>query len=79
MPLVPPRVVFVPMDGDQPRTPVDWNDPAKQWIEFVGGFQKADGVTRVARPTGVTVGPQGSLFVSDDLTGAIFRIRPAKG
>jgi glucose/arabinose dehydrogenase len=77
-PLVPPRVVFVPMNGDEPRTPVDWNDPAKQWREFVGGFQKADS-TRVARATGVAVGPDGSLFVSDDQAGDIFRIRPVKG
>jgi glucose/arabinose dehydrogenase len=77
-PLVPPRVAFVPMNGDDPRTPVDWSDPSKQWREFVGGFQKAD-FTRVARPTGVAVGPDGSLFVSDDQSGDIFRIRPAKG
>jgi len=77
-PLVPPRVAFVPMNGDTPRTPVDWSDPSKQWREFVGGFQKAD-FTRVARATGVAVGPDGSLFVSDDQSGAIFRIRPVKG
>ena len=77
-PLVPPRVAFIPMNGDEPRVPVDWNDPSKQWREFVGGFQKADD-TRVARPTGVAVGPDGSLFVSDDQSGAIFRIRPIKG
>jgi glucose/arabinose dehydrogenase len=75
-PLVPPRVAFVAMSGDEPRTAVDWNDPGGQWREFVGGFQKADGVTRVARPTGIAVGPQGSLFVSDDYSGSIFRIRP---
>jgi len=77
-PLVPPRVAFVPMTGDEPRTPVDWSDPSKQWREFAGGFQKADD-TRVARPTGVAVGTDGSLFVSDDQSGAIFRIRPVKG
>jgi glucose/arabinose dehydrogenase len=77
-PPVPPRVAFVPMNGDAPRTPVDWADPNKQWTEFVGGFQNDDG-TRNARPTGVAVGPDGSLFVSDDLTGGIYRIRPAHG
>ena len=41
-PPVAPRVVFIPMTGDQPKTPVDWNDPAAQWKEFVGGFQRAD-------------------------------------
>jgi glucose/arabinose dehydrogenase len=75
-PPVPPRVVFVPMDGDTPHTPVDWSDPSKQWTEFVGGFQSAYG-SRVARPTGVAVGPDGSLYVSDDETGGIYRIRPS--
>jgi glucose/arabinose dehydrogenase len=74
-PLVPPRVVFIPMNGDDPRTPVNWNDPTTQWKDFVGGWQLADS-RRIARPTGVAVGPDGSLFVSDDLDGGIYRIRP---
>ena len=74
-PLVAPRVVFVPLRGDAPVTPVDWNDPTKQWEPFVSGFQRAD-ETRVGRPTGVAVGPEGSLFVADDSAGAIYRIRP---
>jgi glucose/arabinose dehydrogenase len=76
-PPVPPRVVFVAMIGDDPKTPVDWNDPATQWKDFVRGWQLPDG-RRVARPTGVAVGPDGSLFVSDDLDGGIYRIRPEK-
>jgi glucose/arabinose dehydrogenase len=76
-PPVPPRVIFVPLDGDSPAHPVKWDDPATQWSEFVGGFQHADG-SRIARPTGVAVGPDGSLFVSDDQTGGIYRIRPAR-
>jgi glucose/arabinose dehydrogenase len=75
-PPVPPRVAFVPMNGDEPRTPADWNDPNKQWTDFVGGFQASDG-HRVARATGVAVGSDGSLFVADDTTGGIYRIRPA--
>ena len=63
------------MNGDEPQTPVNWNDPTTQWKEFVGGFQNAAG-QRIARPTGVAVGPDGSLFVSDDEDGGIFRIRP---
>jgi glucose/arabinose dehydrogenase len=74
-PPVPPRVVFIAMHGDEPVTPVDWNDPAKQWKEFAGGFQGPDG-RRIARPTGVAVGSDGSLFVSEDAGGAIYRIRP---
>jgi glucose/arabinose dehydrogenase len=75
-PLVAPGVAFVPLRGDSPATAVDWNDPTKQWEPFVSGFQRAD-QTRVGRPTGVAVGPQGSLFVADDSAGVIYRIRPA--
>ncbi len=76
-PLVAPRVVFVPLRGDVPRRPVNWNDPRTQWSEFVGGYQLADG-RRIGRPTGIAVGTLGDLFVSDDLSGAIYRIRALK-
>ena len=33
---------------------------------FVGGFQSEDGTRRRGRPTGIAVGPKGSLFVADD-------------
>lgn len=71
----PPRVAFVPMTGDVPKTPVNWADPNAQWEEFVGGYQDATG-NRIGRPTGVAVGPQGDLFIADDDTGNIYRIRP---
>jgi glucose/arabinose dehydrogenase len=74
--LVPPHVVFVPMTGDAPQTPVDWSDPTRQWTDFLTGFQDASD-NRIGRSSGVAVGPNGSLFVSDDQTGAIYRIRPA--
>ena len=74
-PSVPPRVAFVALRGDEPVKAVDWNDPSKQWREFVSGYQAGDG-ERVGRPTGIAVGPEGSLFVADDLTGNIYRIRP---
>jgi glucose/arabinose dehydrogenase len=70
-----PQVVVVMMNGDRPRTPVDWGNPRVQWQTFVGGFQPG-WRERVGRPTGITVGPQGSLFVADDMRGAIYRIRP---
>jgi glucose/arabinose dehydrogenase len=72
----PPRVAFVPMNGDQPVTPVDWSDPSKQWSEFIGGWQLADGTTRIGRPTGITVGPKGTLFVADDQNSWVYRVRP---
>lgn len=74
--LTPPRVAFVPMNADAPRTAVNWSDPAAQWSNFISGFQSADGTTRIGRPTGVAVGASGSLFVADDQTGAIYRVRP---
>lgn len=74
-PPVAPRIVFVPMTGDEPRTPVDWNDPNAQWHEFAGGFQRNDG-SRTERPTGIAVAPDGSLFFADDETGGIYRVRP---
>jgi len=74
---VAPEVDFVPMHGDAPATPVDWNDPTKQWQPFVSGYQPGCGASsRIGRPTGVSVGIDGSLFVADDATGAIDRIRP---
>ncbi len=76
-PPVPPRVVFVALHGDSPAKPVDWNDPNAQWTEFLSGFQSPDG-SRSGRPTGVAVGPKGSLFVGDDLAGVIYRITPSR-
>jgi len=72
----PPRVVFVAMNGDTPATPVDWSDPTRQWVEFISGFQLADGKTRVGRPTGAAVGAEGSLFIADDQTNLVYRVRP---
>lgn len=72
----PPRVAFVAMNADAPQKPVDWTDPSSQWIDFVSGFQLTDGTTRIGRPTGIAVGAGGSLFVADDQTGNIYRIRP---
>ncbi len=65
---VAPIVAFVPMNGDTPATPVNWNDPTVQWRNFLTGFQdNANNDARIGRPTGIAVGPQGSLFVADDL------------
>jgi glucose/arabinose dehydrogenase len=74
-PLVPPRVAFVALRRDEPATPVDWTNPDAQWREFVGGFQLAD-ESRIGRPTGIAVGPGGSLFVADDQAGVVYRVRP---
>jgi glucose/arabinose dehydrogenase len=75
---MPPRVVFVPMRDGRPARSIDWNDPARQWTTFVGGYQNGGTPQRIGRPTGVAVGPLGDLFVADDETGAIYRIRPKR-
>ncbi|HTW84436.1 MAG TPA: hypothetical protein VMD91_10240 [Candidatus Sulfotelmatobacter sp.] len=75
-PPVPPRVAFVPFAGRKPAKAVDWNDPGAQWHEFLSGCQAADG-SRSCRPTGVAVGTDGSLFVSEDAGGTVWRIRPS--
>jgi glucose/arabinose dehydrogenase len=76
-PPVPPRVAFVPLKGNEPATAVDWNDPNAQWKEFMGGYQTRRG-ERTGRPTGIAVGPDGSLFVGDDDASTIYRIRPVQ-
>jgi|SRR5579872_3548667 len=73
---VPPRVVFIPMRGDTPARAADWNDPNVQWSEFADGYQRGGTIARSGRPTGIVVAPDGSLFLADDLSGAIYRIRP---
>jgi glucose/arabinose dehydrogenase len=73
-PLREPRVVFVPLRGDQPTIPVDWSNPDKQWRQFVGGFQNSAGA-RYGRATGVAVGSDGDLYVADDDRGAVYRVR----
>ena len=75
VPVAPPRVAFVPIASDVPKTAVNWSSPTTQWSDFISGFQRADG-SRVGRPTGVAVGPQGDLFIADDQSGAIYRVRP---
>lgn len=73
---VEPMVTFVPMHGESPATPADWNDPHVQWSAFVTGFQSM--LSRNGRPTGISVAPDGSLFVADDMAGAIYRVRPQR-
>jgi glucose/arabinose dehydrogenase len=75
IPIVGPHVGFVPMNGDRPAKPVNWSDPTAQWTEFFTGFQASNG-SRIGRTTGLAVGSRGSLFVADDQSGTIYRIRP---
>ncbi len=58
------NVVFQPMAGGR---------PSGKWVVFADGFREME---PAGRPVGVAVGPDGSLFVSDDAGGRIFRIVP---
>jgi glucose/arabinose dehydrogenase len=44
-------------------------------VTMVTGFQNPDG-TRWGRPVDAVAGPDGALYVSDDLAGAIYRLAP---
>jgi glucose/arabinose dehydrogenase len=46
-------------------------------VTLVGGFQNSDG-SRWGRPVDAVPGPDGALYISDDLAGAIYRLVPAK-
>lgn len=62
-------VAFVPFNGGK---------PAGQFEEFATGFAGEEAVASPAeaphRPVGLAVGPDGSLYVSDDVKGRIWRI-----
>jgi glucose/arabinose dehydrogenase len=73
-----PQVVTIAIRDGRPATPVDWHDSQAQWRPFIRGFQPGPR-ERIGRPTGIAVGAQGSLFVGDDQSGAIYRIRPKSG
>jgi glucose/arabinose dehydrogenase len=61
------NLVFVPMDGDR---------VTGEWEVFADGFAGENVSPRDARfrPTGVAMGPGGSLYVSDSQTGRIWKI-----
>jgi glucose/arabinose dehydrogenase len=61
------KVAFVPMQGGKPGA----------YETFADGFAGTDDPqprTAVHRPTGLAVGPDGSLYVTDDARGRIYRI-----
>ena len=69
-------------DRQPPQEPavlwMAWDANAKTLlpaITLVSGFQNADG-SRWGRPVDAVPGPDGSLYVSDDTAGAIYRLQP---
>ena len=63
------HVVFVPFDGD---------NPSGDWEVFADGFEGPENVASpgdaLHRPTGLAVGPDGSLYITDSVKGAVYRI-----
>lgn len=62
-PPAPPKIMRIHFDGASPSSVQD----------FATGWQGADG-SRWGRPAGVVVAPDGSLVVSDDTAGVLYRI-----
>lgn len=61
------KVVFVPFQGD---------NPASNWTTFADGFGGLNQASGQAahRPVGLAQGPDGSLYVTDDTGGRVYRI-----
>jgi glucose/arabinose dehydrogenase len=63
------KVVFVPFANNRPSGPIE---------DFLTGFVvDTTANSKWGRPVGVTVAPDGSLLVSEDEPGSIYRIRAA--
>jgi glucose/arabinose dehydrogenase len=58
-----PKLLHIHFENGRPVTAED----------FATGWQAPDG-SRWGRPTGVIVAPDGSLIISDDSSGALYRI-----
>jgi len=59
------RVVFVPFKDGK---------PVGAYETFADGFWHQDGAGPQHRPVGVAVGPDGSLYITDDAAGRIWRV-----
>jgi glucose/arabinose dehydrogenase len=62
------RVAFVPFENGRPAGPVR---------VILSGFLAPDEKASYGRPVGVTIGPDGSLLVADDVGDAIWRVTGA--
>ena len=64
------NVVFVPFKGKY---------PSGEYEEFAGGFKGTEMLMTPSgakyRPTGLAVGPDGSLYISEDRTGRVWRVQ----
>ena len=64
------KVVFVPFDGDAPAT----GDYEIFADGFAGQTPLMDRDNAPYRPSGIAVGPDGSVYISNDRTGRIWRV-----
>ncbi|WP_339924067.1 c-type cytochrome [uncultured Cyclobacterium sp.] len=62
-------VGFVPFEGDKPSGP---------WEVFADGFAQLDTIVNTgdaaARPMGISMGPDGSLYITESVQGKIWRV-----
>jgi glucose/arabinose dehydrogenase len=63
------RVVFVPFENGRPAGPPR---------DILTGFLAPDERSSYGRPVGVTIGPDGSLLVADDVGDVIWRVTAAR-
>ncbi|HKJ45638.1 MAG TPA: PQQ-dependent sugar dehydrogenase [Balneolales bacterium] len=70
LPQAPGRIVFVPFQGDKPAS--------DKWDNFATGFAGVNQLSSPGqakhRPVGLAQGPDGSLYVTDDSHGTVWRI-----
>jgi glucose/arabinose dehydrogenase len=64
------KVVFVPFANGRPAGPVR---------DILSGFLSPDERTSYGRPVGVTIGPDGSVLVADDVGNVIWRVTGSSG
>jgi glucose/arabinose dehydrogenase len=52
---------------------LDWQaDGSIVERDFLSGFRSSEGI--IGRPAGVTQGPDGAIFITDDYAGVIYRV-----
>lgn len=56
------------------HVPVEENQPTGKVRDFATGWLQEGGRAAPGRPAGLTVAPDGSLMVSDDKAGLVYRI-----
>jgi glucose/arabinose dehydrogenase len=62
------KVVFVPLSGGKAGTPATFADG------FAGSATLAQPGQARHRPTGLAQGPDGSIYITDDVRGRIWRV-----